>query len=78
MRLVMVFDAFTCLFKADRFSLGIARLASMIDVVPGTSVGFHRSDRTCAGAPQVAMPASGLHPLEPFRDDHAGPIVEAR
>jgi hypothetical protein len=78
LRLVMVFDAFTCLFKADRFSLGIARLASMIDVVPGTSVGFHRSDRTCAGAPQVAMPASGLHPLEPFRDDHAGPIVEAR
>ena len=63
MRLVMVFDAFTCLFKADRFSLGIARLASMIDVLPRTSVGFHRSDRTCAGAPQFAMPALELHPL---------------
>jgi hypothetical protein len=42
------------------------------------ALGFHRSDRTCAGAPQFVMPASGLHPLEPFRDDHAGRIVEAR
>jgi hypothetical protein len=77
-KVIVVFSTLTSLFKADCFSLGIARLASMVDVLPRTSVGFHRSDRTCAGAPQSDKPALELHPLEPLRDDHAGRIVEAR
>jgi hypothetical protein len=30
----------------------------MINVLPRTSAGFHRRDRTCAGGPQCAMLAS--------------------